>query len=66
MAQVAARTTESAAMSRDLVKREFKFIGSTICYALMQATGMANDHLVSCPRHAELDGRYRAPRPGLC
>jgi DNA-3-methyladenine glycosylase I len=35
-----------------LLKREFKFVGSTICYALMQATGMVNDHLVSCPRHA--------------
>ena len=54
MAQVPARTTESDAMSRDLVKRGFKFVGSTICYALMQATGMVNDHLVTCPRHAEL------------
>src|SRR5881398_1335069 len=56
MAQVPARTTESDAMSRDLVKRGFKFVGSTICYALMQAVGMVNDHLVSCPRHAELGG----------
>jgi len=56
MAQLPARTTESDAMSRDLVKRGFKFVGSTICYALMQATGMVNDHLVSCPRHAELGG----------
>jgi DNA-3-methyladenine glycosylase I len=54
MAQVPARTTESDAMSHDLVKRGFKFVGSTICYALMQATGMANDHLVSCPRHLKL------------
>ena len=59
MARVPARTTESDAMSRDLVKRGFKFVGSTICYALMQATGMVNDHLVSCPRYAELGG---APR----
>ena len=49
-----ARTTESDAMSRDLLKRGFKFVGSTICYALMQATGMVNDHLVSCPRHRDL------------
>ncbi|PYK70039.1 MAG: DNA-3-methyladenine glycosylase I, partial [Verrucomicrobia bacterium] len=54
MAQVPARTTESDAMSRDLLKRGFKFVGSTICYALMQATGMVNDHLISCPRHREL------------
>src|SRR5881409_1505206 len=54
MSQLPARTTESDAMSRDLVKRGFKFVGSTICYALMQATGMVNDHLVTCPRHAEL------------
>jgi len=54
---VPARTPESDAMSRDLLKRGFKFVGSTICYALMQATGMVNDHLVTCPRHAELGGR---------
>ena len=56
MAQVPARTVESDAMSRDLSRRGFKFVGSTICYALMQATGMVNDHLVSCPRHAQLGG----------
>ena len=54
MADVPARTAESDAMSRDLLKRGFKFVGSTICYALMQATGMVNDHLVTCPRHAPL------------
>jgi DNA-3-methyladenine glycosylase I len=59
MANVPARTAESDAMSRDLLRRGFKFVGSTICYALMQATGMVNDHLVACPRHAELGG---APR----
>jgi DNA-3-methyladenine glycosylase I len=57
MAQVPARTAESDAMSRDLLRRGFKFVGSTICYALMQATGMVNDHLVTCPRHAELCGK---------
>lgn len=51
-AQVPAHTPESDAMSRDLKKRGFKFVGTTICYAFMQATGMVNDHLVSCPRHA--------------
>lgn len=59
MAQVPARTVESDAMSRDLLRRGFKFVGSTICYALMQATGMVNDHLMTCPRHAQLGG---APR----
>ena len=59
MAQVPARTAESDAMSRDLLRRGFKFVGSTICYALMQATGMVNDHLVTCPRHAELGGTCR-------
>ena len=54
MAEVPARTAESDAMSRDLLRRDFKFVGSTICYAFMQATGMVNDHLVTCPRHAEL------------
>ncbi|MFA5057504.1 MAG: DNA-3-methyladenine glycosylase I [Opitutaceae bacterium] len=50
--QVPARTRESDAMSRDLQQRGFTFVGSTICYAHMQATGMVNDHLVTCPRHA--------------
>jgi DNA-3-methyladenine glycosylase I len=54
LAQVPARTAESDAISRDLLRRGFKFVGSTICYALMQATGMVNDHLVTCPRHAEI------------
>jgi DNA-3-methyladenine glycosylase I len=54
MSEVPARTTESDAMSRDLLERGFKFVGSTICYALMQATGMVNDHLVTCPRHADV------------
>jgi len=59
MSDVPARTAESDAMSRDLLRRGFKFVGSTICYALMQATGMVNDHLVTCPRHAELGGAFR-------
>jgi DNA-3-methyladenine glycosylase I len=54
MQQVPARTTESDALSKELKRRGFKFIGSTICYAFMQAVGMVNDHLVTCYRHAEL------------
>jgi len=51
---IPASTDESSAMSKDLKKRGFKFIGSTICYAFMQATGMVNDHIVDCFRHAQL------------
>jgi DNA-3-methyladenine glycosylase I len=49
--QVPARTSESDALSRDLVVRGFTFVGSTICYAFMQAVGMVNDHTVDCFRH---------------
>jgi DNA-3-methyladenine glycosylase I len=56
---VPARTPESDAMSRDLKRRGFRFVGTTICYAFMQATGLVNDHLVSCFRHAALAGRPR-------
>lgn len=52
--QVPARTAESDAMSKALLKRGFRFVGSTICYAYMQATGMVNDHLTSCFRHKEV------------
>jgi DNA-3-methyladenine glycosylase I len=52
--RVPAKTPESDALSKDLQKRGFRFVGSTICYALMQGTGMVNDHVVSCFRHAEL------------
>ena len=51
MKQVPARTPESDAMSKDLKKRGFKFVGSTICYAFMQAVGMVNDHVVGCFRY---------------
>ena len=57
LAQVPARTSEAEAMSRDLLKRGFRFVGPTICYAFMQAVGMVNDHLVSCFRHAEVARR---------
>jgi DNA-3-methyladenine glycosylase I len=52
--EVPARTPESDAMSKDLKRRGFAFVGSTICYAFMQAVGMVNDHLFDCFRHAEL------------
>jgi DNA-3-methyladenine glycosylase I len=51
-----ARTAESDALSKDLAKRGFRFVGSTICYALMQATGMVNDHAVTCFRYGQLKG----------
>jgi DNA-3-methyladenine glycosylase I len=57
--QVPASTRESDAMSKDLKGRGFRFVGSTICYAFMQATGLVNDHLVTCFRHREL---ARPPR----
>lgn len=64
---VPARTAESDAMSRELRRRGFRFVGTTICYALMQAVGMVNDHWTGCFRHAEVDsltrqGRARSPR----
>lgn len=52
--QIPATTPESDSMSKDLKKRGFKFVGSTICYAFMQAVGMVNDHGVDCFRHQEL------------
>jgi DNA-3-methyladenine glycosylase I len=52
--RVPARTAESDAMSKDLKKRGFRFVGSTICYAFMQATGMVNDHVSSCFRYKQL------------
>ena len=57
LAEVPAKTAQSDAMSKALLKAGFKFVGSTICYAFMQATGMVNDHLTICFRHAELGGR---------
>jgi len=53
-----ATSMESDAMSKDLLKRGFKFVGSTICYALMQATGMVNDHTVECFRRQEIIDSY--------
>lgn len=59
LSEVPAQTPQSDAMSKALTKAGFRFVGSTICYAFMQATGMVNDHLVSCPRHAEVQGLCR-------
>jgi len=56
---VPARTEQSDAMSKDLYKRGFKFVGSTICYAFMQAAGMVNDHLTTCFRFPEFSGNTR-------
>ncbi len=52
--EIPARTAESDALSRDLKSRGFSFVGSTICYAFMQAVGLVNDHTVECFRHAEI------------
>jgi DNA-3-methyladenine glycosylase I len=60
MAEIPSRTPESDAMSKDLKKRGFKFIGPTICYAFMQAVGMVNDHVVDCFRHKELSNKRKA------
>jgi DNA-3-methyladenine glycosylase I len=72
MTDIPSNTPESGAMSRDLQKRGFKFVGTTICYAFMQAIGMVNDHVVGCFRYEELknkDGHSRtahriAGKPG--
>jgi len=54
LTQIASRTTESDAMSKELKKRGFTFVGSTICYAFMQAVGMVNDHLMTCFRYRQV------------
>jgi len=61
MRDVPARTRESDAMSKDLLARGFKFVGSTICYAFMQATGMVNDHTVDCWRWKAVQKKSRLP-----
>jgi DNA-3-methyladenine glycosylase I len=59
MRDIPATTSASDALSKELKKRGFRFVGSTIVYAYMQAVGMVNDHLVTCFRHRELGGRVR-------
>jgi DNA-3-methyladenine glycosylase I len=64
--EIPAQTPVSLAMSKDLVQRGFRFVGPTICYALMQSAGLVDDHEVGCPRWAEVqaaDRREPAPRP---
>src|SRR5882672_11495076 len=63
MKEVPARTPESDAMSKDLLKRGFKFAGSTICYAFMQGVGMVNDHLTTCFRHKQVKRLGARPHP---
>jgi DNA-3-methyladenine glycosylase I len=60
---VPARTPESDAMSKDLLKRGFRFVGSTICYAFMQAVGMVNDHTTDCFRYRQLNASRYPNRP---
>jgi DNA-3-methyladenine glycosylase I len=62
LSQVPARTAESDAMSRDLAARGFRFVGSTICYAFMQAAGMVNDHLVGCFSYRQVRAAARLAR----
>lgn len=66
LAQVPATTSESDAMSKVLKQRGFRFVGSTICYAFMQAVGLVNDHLLGCPRYEEVEklGGKRAAGSG--
>jgi len=59
LSQIPARTRESDAMSKDLKKRGFRFVGSTICYAFMQATGLVNDHALDCFCRGKKRGRTR-------
>src|SRR5512143_3275074 len=63
LAEIPSSTPESEAMSKDLKKRGFKFVGTTICYAFMQAVGMVNDHVVSCFRYDEVKSRSRQNDP---
>jgi DNA-3-methyladenine glycosylase I len=56
MAELPAKTDRSDAMSKDLKKRGFNFVGSTICYAFMQAVGMVNDHTTECFRYTQVGG----------
>jgi DNA-3-methyladenine glycosylase I len=64
LGQVPARTLESDALSRDLLGRGFKFVGSTICYAFMQAVGMVNDHTIDCFRYGRV-GKNNPTRAAL-
>jgi len=60
--EVPATTKASDDMSKELKNEGFTFVGSTICYAVMQAAGMVNDHIITCPRHLQVQSSYRAFR----
>jgi DNA-3-methyladenine glycosylase I len=60
MTDIPSSTPESDAMSKALIKRGFKFVGTTICYAFMQATGMVNDHVTDCFRYKEINSKRNA------
>lgn len=60
MREIPATTTESDMLSRDLLKREFRFVGPTICYSFMQAVGMVNDHTTNCFRYRQISRGYRS------
>ncbi len=62
LSDIPARSPESDKMSKDLIQRGFKFVGSTICYAHMQATGMVNDHTIDCFRYQEIISGYGEKR----
>ncbi len=62
--ELPAKTLEAEAMSKDMLRRGFKFVGPTICYALMQAVGMVNDHMVSCHRYAAVAAAGKCKRRG--
>ena len=65
LGQLPARTAASDALSRDLLRRGFRFVGSTICYSFMQAVGLVNDHMVSCFRHDRAGAARRRGRLSL-
>lgn len=65
LSELPAKTKESDMMSKDMKKRGFKFVGSTICYAFMQAAGMVNDHTVNCFRHKEIIRGRKGEKHGL-
>ena len=64
LSEIPVRTEQSDAMSKDLKKLGFNFVGSTICYAFIQAVGMVNDHVVDCFRHAEVQSLAKADKQG--
>jgi DNA-3-methyladenine glycosylase I len=59
LGEIPAETVESKAMSKDLKRRGFRFVGPTVCYAFMQATGLVNDHVTTCFRYRELSPRRK-------